>query len=74
MTDDVVPWLLAIIIGVCGLAGLFLSILALSRSPSPPTAPTLHDATFYYLKAGSHSYKVLILHDGSHALVQEPVE
>ena len=46
------------------------------RNPglAPTKSPTLHDATFYYLKASGRSYKVLILHDGSHALIPEPVE
>ena len=40
---------------------------------APGDTPQLYDASWYYYKVEDNTYRVVILRDGTHTLIQEPV-
>lgn len=70
-TKDLVIVTVASMVMIIALA--LPAFILYSRGSTPDTS-ALYDAKHYYLKADGRSYLVVILRDGSHALVQEPVE
>jgi len=57
------------------LATVVLALVAILLLYEPGVqAGSLYDVPHYYVKADGVTYRVVILKDGSHVLVQEPIE
>ena len=70
--SSIIAGLVAFVLSFCILFTLHI-LLGGESNHVPGDTPSLYDAPWYYYKVEDKVYRVVILRDGTHTLIEEPV-